>query len=237
MMSSGTGYGTWKEQVGQGSKPKRTSQFTEEVRLMCHQCHKSDNGHVVWCLKCKRKRFCIPCLTKWYPKMTEDDDMAIACPVCFGICNCKCCLCLDAPLKQLDEEQMMEREIDARIRDILFLHLVTEAERLAPFEIFGESLPRHDAAFTCCLPFKEYTHPHSGPLNLAVSLPQKFFKTDIGPKTYIAYGFPEELGRGDSVTKLHCDMSDAACFVSFSILVQIKDVTLVTEREWKIPQA
>ncbi|CAK7340331.1 unnamed protein product [Dovyalis caffra] len=203
MMSSGTGYGprTWKEQVGQGSKSKRTSQFTEEVRLMCHQCHKSDNGHVVWCLKCKRKRYCIPCLTKWYPKMTEDDDMAIACPVCFGICN------------------------------------FTEAERLAPFEIFGESLPRHDAAFTCCLPFKEYTHPHSGPLNLAVRLPQKFFKTDIGPKTYIAYGFPEELGRGDSVTKLHCDMSDAACFVSFSILVQIKDVTLVTEREWKIPQA
>ncbi|CAK7338015.1 unnamed protein product [Dovyalis caffra] len=78
-----------------------------------------------------------------------------------------------------------------------------------PSKTFGESLPRHDAEFTCCLPFKEYTHPHIGPLNLAIRLPKGSLKPDMGPKTYIAYGFPEELGRGDSVTKLHCDMSDA----------------------------
>ncbi|XP_028105259.1 lysine-specific demethylase JMJ25-like [Camellia sinensis] len=34
--------------------------------VMCHQCQRNDKGRVVRCQRCKTKRFCIPCLHRWY---------------------------------------------------------------------------------------------------------------------------------------------------------------------------
>ncbi|KAJ7959988.1 Lysine-specific demethylase JMJ25 [Quillaja saponaria] len=98
-----------------------------------------------------------------------------------------------------------------------------------PSTLFEERLPRHGAEFISALPYKEYTHPRSGILNVASKFPKEMLKPDLGPKTYIAYGFAEELGRGDSVTKLHCDMSDA-----INVLTHTAEVTLYSQQLAKI---
>ncbi|KAK7262130.1 hypothetical protein RJT34_29691 [Clitoria ternatea] len=94
-----------------------------------------------------------------------------------------------------------------------------------PSDKFEDLLPRHCDEFIRSLPFQEYSDPRAGILNLAVKLPTHVLKPDMGPKTYIAYGIKEELGRGDSVTKLHCDMSDAV-----NILTHTAEVTLTDEQ-------
>ncbi|KAG4119798.1 hypothetical protein ERO13_D11G102101v2 [Gossypium hirsutum] len=87
--------------------------------------------------------------------------------------------------------------------------------------LFEERLPRHNAEFIAALPFSDYADPKFGFLNLAARLPEGSLKPDMGPKTYIAYGCSEELGRGDSVTKLHCDMSDAVNVLTHTTKVKI----------------
>lgn len=90
-----------------------------------------------------------------------------------------------------------------------------------PANSFEECLPRHGADFLAMLPFSEYTHPKHGLLNLATKLPDTALKPDLGPKTYIAYGYQEELGRGDSVSKLHCDISDAVNILTHTTKVNV----------------
>lgn len=100
-----------------------------------------------------------------------------------------------------------------------------------PSTLFEKCLPRHNFEFITALPFKEYTHPCNGFLNVSVKLPKDTKKPDMGPKTYIAYGVAQELGRGDSVTKLHCDMSDAV-----NILVHTAEVIITPQQLAKIEE-
>ncbi|GJN12000.1 hypothetical protein PR202_ga30242 [Eleusine coracana subsp. coracana] len=67
---------------------------------------------------------------------------------------------------------------------------------------FDRRLPHHGAEFISALPFPEYTDPRYGPLNLVAKLPDGALKPDLGPKADIAYGFSQELGRGDSINIL-----------------------------------
>ncbi|KAH7314727.1 hypothetical protein KP509_21G018000 [Ceratopteris richardii] len=91
-----------------------------------------------------------------------------------------------------------------------------------PSNSFEERLPRHGVEFFSALPFPEYTHPKQGVLNLASKLPDSVMKPDLGPKTYIAYGMREEIGRGDSITKLHCDMSDVVNILAHTTNVKLR---------------
>lgn len=83
---------------------------------------------------------------------------------------------------------------------------------------FESKMPKHFWDFIEMLPFKEYTNPKTGPLNLANDFPQKGRPPDLGPKSYIAYGRKDERGLGDSVTRLHVDMADAV-----NVLVHSED--------------
>ncbi|GAQ79928.1 transcription factor jumonji (jmjC) domain-containing protein [Klebsormidium nitens] len=90
-----------------------------------------------------------------------------------------------------------------------------------PKEAMASRLPRHCRDFVESLPYHEYTHPTKGLLNLAAALKDDQNPPDLGPKSYIAYGHRDELGKGDSVTKLHCDMSDAVNVLLHSHVVRL----------------
>ncbi|XP_056167765.1 lysine-specific demethylase JMJ25-like [Syzygium oleosum] len=132
--------------------------------------------------------------------------------------------CLDWSLVDINIHQFFKGYTEGRF-DSKSWPQILKLKDWPPKNAFEDRLPRHGAEFMTALPFKEYTHPRHGILNVAVKLPDNILKPDLGPKTYIAYGVHPELGRGDSVTKLHCDMSDAV-----NILTHTAEVVLTPDQ-------
>ncbi|GJX26182.1 lysine-specific demethylase JMJ25-like protein isoform X2 [Tanacetum coccineum] len=73
-------------------------------------------------------------------------------------------------------------------------------EEWKPHCLSEEVWPRHFVEFMKCLPFKDYTHPYAGYLNVANKFPDISFKLDMGPRM--------DIGYGGSITRLRCDKCD-----------------------------
>nr|XP_043621990.1 lysine-specific demethylase JMJ25-like [Erigeron canadensis] len=78
--------------------------------------------------------------------------------------------------------------------------LLMKLEDWLPSCVSEEEWPHHFVEFVKCLPFKDYTHPHDGYLNVLNKLPDLSLKPNMGPRMDITY-------RG-SVIKIRCDKSD-----------------------------
>ncbi|MCO5561805.1 hypothetical protein L7F22_015429 [Adiantum nelumboides] len=128
--------------------------------------------------------------------------------------------CLDWCLVEVSINQFFKGYQEGRIRRTGWPELLKMRDPLSA-SLVEERLPRLGVQLIRGLPFHEYTNVRHGVLNLASKIPDDCLRPDYGPKASVAYGLREELGRGDSVTKLHYDMSDTVMVLAHSTEVKL----------------
>lgn len=78
--------------------------------------------------------------------------------------------------------------------------------------------------FISKIPLIEFIHSKWGLLNVAAKLPHYSLQNDVGPIIHISYGTYEEVGKGDSVNRMHVNMRDMVFLLVHNCEVKLKDL-------------
>ncbi|GKV19137.1 hypothetical protein SLEP1_g29430 [Rubroshorea leprosula] len=123
---------------------KRNLMSSRRRRKRCHRCRKGSALSLIECSNCGQQFFCVDCVKERY--FLTQEEVKRACPVCRGTCGCKACsvsqhsdseckvflrdknrvcrvlnlhylMCKLLPLlKQINQEQSIELEIEAKMK-------------------------------------------------------------------------------------------------------------------------
>lgn len=130
--------------------------------------------------------------------------------------------CLDGSEIDIELNQFMKGYSEGRILENGWPQILKLKDWPTP-RASEEFLLYQRPEFISKLPLLQYIHSKWGLLNVAAKLPHYSLQNDVGPKIYISYGISDELGRGDSVTKLHFNMRDMVYLLVHSSEVKLKD--------------
>ncbi|KAK4754428.1 hypothetical protein SAY87_002532 [Trapa incisa] len=129
-------------------------------RKKCHWCKRSDTRYLIRCSNCLKEFYCMECIKERY--FDTHEEVKIQCPVCRRACSCKECvtsqshatsyqelrddesradrilnfhylICVLLPiLKQIDREQSVVLELEAKVKGLEISQLQIKYDELGP---------------------------------------------------------------------------------------------------------